>query len=136
VRLPKQNTPAALMSCLLEEDEDTLIEEDEDAIVEVAPAEASGDMTLGGLMNVDPTADEVDDKEDYVIVKLKGESEWTLLPASSIGGGGYVTTWIPSALPHNTERSAFSTFLSSPNIVTVSVIRTSLPENSVYAPLW
>ena len=88
VRLPKQNTPAALMSCLLEEDIDTLIEEDEDAIVEVAPAEASGDMTLGGLMNVAPAADEVDDKEDYVIVKLKGESEWTLLPASSIGGGG------------------------------------------------
>ena len=88
VRLPKQTTPVALMSCLLEEDIDTLIEEDEDAIVEVAPAEASGDMTLGGLMNVTPAADEVDDKEDYVIVKLKGESEWTLLPASSIGGGG------------------------------------------------
>lgn len=93
VRLPKQNTPAALMSCLLEEDIDTLIEEDEDAIVEVAPAEASGDMTLGGLMNVTPAADEVDDKEDYVIVKLKGESEWTLLPASSIGGGGSGTMY-------------------------------------------
>jgi hypothetical protein len=93
VRLPKQNTPAALMSCLLEEDIDTLIEEDEDAIVEVAPAEASGDMTLGGLMNVAPAADEVDDKEDYVIVKLKGESEWTLLPASSIGGGGSGTMY-------------------------------------------
>ena len=88
VRLPKQTTPAALMSCLLEEDIDTLIEEDEDAIVEVTPAEATGDMTLGGLLNVTPAADEVDDKEDYVIVKLKGESEWTLLPASSIGGGG------------------------------------------------
>nr|DAT09607.1 MAG TPA: tail protein [Caudoviricetes sp.] len=88
VRLPKQNTPVALMSCLLEEDIDTLIEEDEDAIVEVAPAEAIGDITLGGLMNIDPAADEVDDKEDYVLVKLKGESEWTLLPASSIGGGG------------------------------------------------
>lgn len=71
VRLPKQNTPASLMSCLLEEDIDTLIEEDEDAIVEVAPAESTGDMTLGGLMNVAPAADEVDDKEDYVIVKLK-----------------------------------------------------------------
>ena len=88
VRLPKQNTPASLMSCLVDEDIDTLIEEDEDAIVEVAPAESTGDMTLGGLMNVDSAADEVDDKEDYVIVKLKGESEWTLLPASSIGGGG------------------------------------------------
>ena len=88
VRLPKQDTPAALMSCLLEEDIDTLIEEDEDAITEIAPAEASGDLTLGGLLNVAPAADEVDDKEDYVIVKLKGESEWTLLPVSSIGGGG------------------------------------------------
>lgn len=93
VRLPKQNTPAALMSCLLEEDIDTFVEEDEDAIVEVAPAEASGDMTLGGLMNVTPAADEVDDNEDYVIVKLKGESEWTLLPASSIGGGGSGTMY-------------------------------------------
>lgn len=93
VRLPKQNAPAALMSCLLEEDIDTLIEEDEDAIVEVAPAESTGDMTLGGLMNVAPAADEVDDKEDYVIVKLKGESEWTLLPASSIGGGGSGTMY-------------------------------------------
>lgn len=93
VRLPKQNAPAALMSCLLEEDIDTLIEEDEDAIVEVAPAESTGDMTLGGLMNVDSAADEVDDKEDYVIVKLKGESEWTLLPVSSIGGGGSGTMY-------------------------------------------
>lgn len=57
VRLPKQNTPAALMSCLLEEDIDTFVEEDEDAIVEVAPAEASGDLTLGGLINVDPSFD-------------------------------------------------------------------------------
>ena len=93
VRLPKQNTPAALMSCLLEEDIDTFVEEDEDAIVEVAPAEASGDLTLGGLMNVPPAADEVDDNEDYVIVKLKGESEWTLLPVSSIGGGGSGTMY-------------------------------------------
>ena len=57
VRLPKQDTPAALMSCLLEEDVDTLIEEDEDAIVEIAPAEASGDLTLGGLLNADSSFD-------------------------------------------------------------------------------
>ncbi|RGS33724.1 leucine-rich repeat domain-containing protein [Bacteroides cellulosilyticus] len=76
------------MSCLLEEDIDTLIEEDEDAIMEIAPAEASGDLTLGGLLNVVPAADSVDDQEDYVIVKLKGAAEWTLLPVSSIGGGG------------------------------------------------
>ena len=57
VRLPKQNTPAALMSCLLEEDIDTLIEEDEDALMEIAPVEASGDLTLGGLINADPSWD-------------------------------------------------------------------------------
>lgn len=44
VRLPKQNTPSALISCLLEEDIDTLIEEDEDAIVELS-AETS-DLSL------------------------------------------------------------------------------------------
>lgn len=57
VRLLKQDTPAALMSCLLEEDIDTFIEEDEDAIMEIAPAEASGDLTLGGLLNADPSFD-------------------------------------------------------------------------------
>lgn len=88
VRLPKQNTEAALMSCLLEEDEDMIIEEDEDAITEIGPSETVGDMTLGGLLNVVPAADSVDEKEDYVIVKLKGAEEWTLLPVSSIGGGG------------------------------------------------
>lgn len=36
VRLPKQTTTAALMSCLLEEDIDTLVEEDEDAVMEIA----------------------------------------------------------------------------------------------------
>ena len=87
VRVPKQNTEAALMSCLLEED-DVVIEEDEDAITEIGPSETVGDMTLGGLLNVVPAADSVDDQEDYVIVKLKGAAEWTLLPASSIGGGG------------------------------------------------
>lgn len=87
VRVPKRNTEAALMSCLLEED-DVVIEEDEDAITEIGPSETVGDMTLGGLLNVVPAADSVDDQEDYVIVKLKGAAEWTLLPASSIGGGG------------------------------------------------
>ncbi len=87
MRVPKQNTEAALMSCLLEED-DVVIEEDEDAITEIGPSETVGDMTLGGLLNVVPAADSVDDQEDYVIVKLKGAAEWTLLPASSIGGGG------------------------------------------------
>lgn len=57
VRLPKQNTEAALMSCLLEEDEDMIIEEDEDAITEIGPSETVGDMTLGGLANVNPSWD-------------------------------------------------------------------------------
>lgn len=57
VRLPKQNTEAALMSCLLEEDEGMIIEEDEDAITEIGPSETVGDMTLGGLLNVNPSWD-------------------------------------------------------------------------------
>lgn len=56
VRVPKQNTEAALMSCLLEED-DVVIEEDEDAITEIGPSETVGDMTLGGLANVNPSWD-------------------------------------------------------------------------------
>lgn len=71
VRLPKQNTPAALMSCLLEEDEDTLIEEDEDAIVEVSPAEFS-DLSFGGLGNVNPSVDNA----PVGSLPVKGENEW------------------------------------------------------------
>lgn len=71
VRLPKQNTPAALMSCLLEEDIDTLIEEDEDAIVEVAPAEIS-DLSFGGLNNVNPSVDNA----PVGSLPVKGENEW------------------------------------------------------------
>lgn len=70
VRLPKQNTPAALISCLLEED-DTLIEEDEDAIVEVAPAEFS-DLSFGGLGNVNPSVDNA----PVGSLPVKGENEW------------------------------------------------------------
>ena len=78
------------MSCLLEEDIDTLIEEDnEDAIMERSVRQtSSGNLSARGLLNVVPAADSVDDQEDYVIVKLKGAAEWTLLPVSSIGGGG------------------------------------------------
>lgn len=71
VRLPKQNTPAAPMSCLLEEDIDTLIEEDEDAIVEVAPAEFS-DLSFGGLGNVNPSVDNA----PVGSLPVKGENEW------------------------------------------------------------
>ncbi|KAA5415997.1 hypothetical protein [Bacteroides cellulosilyticus] len=71
VRLPKQNAPAALMSCLLEEDIDTLIEEDEDAIVEVAPAEVT-DLSFGGLNNVNPSVDNA----PIGSLPVKGENEW------------------------------------------------------------
>lgn len=82
VRLPKQNTPASLMSCLLEEDIDTFVEEDEDAIVEVAPAEASGDLTLGGLINVDPSFDTL--PNDVYSLEMR---DGTLYPKQ---GGGLV----------------------------------------------
>lgn len=70
VRLPKQNTPAALMSCLLEED-DTLIEEDEDALMEIAPVEAT-DLSFGGLNNVNPSVDNA----PVGALPVKGENEW------------------------------------------------------------
>lgn len=70
VRLPKQNTPAALMSCLLEED-DTLIEEDEDALMEIAPVEAT-DLSFGGLNNVNPSVDNA----PVGSLPVKGENEW------------------------------------------------------------
>lgn len=71
VRLPKQTTTAALMSCLVEEDIDTLIEEDEDAIVEVSPAEFS-DLSFGGLGNVNPSVDNA----PVGSLPVKGENEW------------------------------------------------------------
>lgn len=71
VRLPKQTTPAALMSCLLEEDIDTLIEEDEDALMEIAPVEAT-DLSFGGLNNVNPSVDNA----PVGSLPVKGENEW------------------------------------------------------------
>lgn len=85
VRLPKQNTPAALMSCLLEEDIDTLIEEDEDAIMEIAPAEASGDLTLGGLLNADSSFDSL--PNDIYSLEMR---DGTFYP--KIGGGLVIGT--------------------------------------------
>lgn len=70
VRLPKQTTPAALISCLLEED-DTLIEEDEDALMEIAPVEAT-DLSFGGLNNVNPSVDNA----PVGSLPVKGENEW------------------------------------------------------------
>lgn len=71
VRLPKQTTPAALMSCLLEEDIDTLIEEDEDALMEIAPMEVT-DLSFGGLNNVNPSVDNA----PVGALPVKGENEW------------------------------------------------------------
>lgn len=71
VRLPKQTTTAALMSCLLEEDIDTLIEEDEDALMEIAPVEAT-DLSFGGLNNVNSSVDNA----PVGALPVKGENEW------------------------------------------------------------
>mgnify|MGYP000835112169 FL=1 len=85
VRLPKQDTPAALMSCLLEEDIDMIVEEDEDAIMEIAPAEASGDLTLGGLLNADSSFDNL--PNDVYSLEMR---DGTFYP--KIGGGLVIGT--------------------------------------------
>lgn len=72
VRLPKQTTPASLMSCLLEEDIDTLIEEDEDALMEIAPVEAT-DLSFGGLSNVNSSVDSA----PVGSLPVKGANEWS-----------------------------------------------------------
>lgn len=72
VRLPKQTTPVALMSCLLEEDIDTLIEEDEDALMEIAPVEAT-DLSFGGLSNVNSSVDSA----PVGSLPVKGKNEWS-----------------------------------------------------------
>lgn len=72
VRLLKQDTPAALMSCLLEENEDAIAEEDEDALMEIAPAEIS-DLSFGGLSNVNSSVDSA----PVGSLPVKGENEWS-----------------------------------------------------------
>lgn len=72
VRLPKQDTPAALISCLLEENEDAIAEEDEDALMEIAPAEIS-DLSFGGLSNVNSSVDSA----PVGSLPVKGENEWS-----------------------------------------------------------
>lgn len=80
VRLPKQTSPAALMSCLLEEDIDTLIEEDEDAIVELS-AETS-DLSFGGLSNVNSAVDSA----PIGSLPVRGENEWSYVAPISFTG--------------------------------------------------
>lgn len=87
VRVPAQTTSAARATMLVEEDSDMIVEEDEDALMEIASYSDFGASTLGGLTNVTPDADEVDIEEEVVLIKLKGASEWTTIPASAIGGG-------------------------------------------------
>lgn len=81
VRLPKQDTPAALMSCLLEEDIDTFIEEDEDALMEIAPAEIS-DLSFGGLSNVNSSVDSA----PVGSLPVKGENEWSYVAPTLYAG--------------------------------------------------
>nr|DAX17292.1 MAG TPA: tail protein [Caudoviricetes sp.] len=81
VRLPKQDTPAALMSCLLEEDIDTLIEEDEDVIMEIAPAEIS-DLSFGGLSNVNSSVDSA----PIGSLPVKSENEWSYVAPTLYAG--------------------------------------------------
>lgn len=81
VRLPKQDTPAALMSCLLEEDTDMIVEEDEDALMEIAPAEAS-DLSFGGLSNVNSSVDSA----PIGSLPVKGENEWSYVAPTLYAG--------------------------------------------------
>lgn len=81
VRLPKQDTPAALMSCLLEENEDAIAEEDEDALMEIAPAEIS-DLSFGGLSNVNSSVDSA----PVGSLPVKGENEWSYIAPTLYAG--------------------------------------------------
>ena len=81
VRLPKQDTPAALMSCLLEENEDAIAEEDEDALMEIAPAEIS-DLSFGGLSNVNSSVDSA----PVGSLPVKGENEWSYIVPTLYAG--------------------------------------------------
>lgn len=81
VRLPKQDTPTALMSCLLEENEDAIAEEDEDALMEIAPAEIS-DLSFGGLSNVNSSVDSA----PVGSLPVKGENEWSYIAPTLYAG--------------------------------------------------
>ncbi|MBD9091944.1 MAG: hypothetical protein EGQ20_05390 [Bacteroides oleiciplenus] len=120
VRLPKQNTPAALMSCLLEEDIDTLIEEDEDAIVEVAPAEIS-DLSFGGLGNVNPSVDNA----PVGSFPVKGENEWSYVPPISFTGSIDADNMLVPVFDRRTQQMVF---------IPISAIRGSVTPPSTGFP--
>ena len=120
VRLPKQNTPAALMSCLLEEDIDTFVEEDVDAIVEVAPAEIS-DLSFGGLGNVNPSVDNA----PVGSFPVKGENEWSYVPPISFTGSIDADNMLVPVFDRRTQQMVF---------IPISAIRGSVTPPSTGFP--
>lgn len=119
VRLPKQTTPVALMSCLLEEDIDTLIEEDEDAIVELS-AETS-DLSFGGLGNVNPSVDNA----PVGSFPVKGENEWSYVPPISFTGSIDADNMLVPVFDRRTQQMVF---------IPISAIRGSVTPPSTGFP--
>lgn len=119
VRLPKQNTPAALMSCLLEEDIDTLVEEDEDAIVELS-AETS-DLSFGGLSNVNSAVDSA----PIGSLPVRGENEWSYVAPISFTGSIDADNMLVPVFDRRTQTMVF---------VPISVIRGGEPPVSTGFP--
>lgn len=119
VRLPKQNTPAALMSCLLEEDIDTFVEEDEDAIVELS-AETS-DLSFGGLSNVNSAVDSA----PIGSLPVRGENEWSYVAPISFTGSIDADNMLVPVFDRRTQTMVF---------VPISVIRGGEPPVSTGFP--
>ncbi len=119
VRLPKQNAPASLMSCLLEEDIDTLVEEDEDAIVELS-AETS-DLSFGGLSNVNSAVDSA----PIGSLPVRGENEWSYVAPISFTGSIDADNMLVPVFDRRTQTMVF---------VPISVIRGGEPPVSTGFP--
>ncbi len=102
VRLPKQDTPAALMSCLLEENEDAIAEEDEDALMEIAPAEIS-DLSFGGLSNVNSSVDSA----PVGSLPVKGENEWSYIAPTLYAGVVDADNMLVPVFDRRTQTMAF-----------------------------
>lgn len=119
VRLPKQTTPASLMSCLLEEDIDTFVEEDEDAIVELS-AETS-DLSFGGLSNVNSAVDSA----PIGSLPVRGENEWSYVAPISFTGSIDADNMLVPVFDRRTQTMVF---------VPISVIRGGEPPVSTGFP--
>jgi len=113
VRLPKQNTAAAMMSCLLEEDIDTLVEEDEDAVMEITPAEAT-DLSFGGLSNVNPSVDNA----PVGSLPVRGANEWSYVAPISFTGSIDADNMLVPVYDRRTQTMVF---------IPISVIRGGEP---------